>query len=242
MLTSDVRTAVAAVMPHAGYTYSGPVAAHGYYQLSLQPDPDTVVLIGPNHTGVGAAVAMEDRGFWETPLGTVEIDAGLAQAIQAEAPLVQVDYSAHAGEHSIEVQVPFLQIIFPRFKIVPIVMLSQDLGTSREVGEGIARACKGREALVISSSDLTHYESQRSAERKDRLVLKAMETLDEDLLVNTVYRHGISMCGYGPVAASICAAKAMGASHGRILKYSTSGNVTSDFRQVVGYASVLFER
>lgn len=230
------------LVPHAGYRYSGPVAAHVYYRLSQEVPPDTVVVVGPNHTGAGTAVSIEDIGVWETPLGPIGIDEDLSGAIRDEVPLVSIDYSAHRREHSVEVQIPFLQTVYGSFQLVPIVILSQDLTTARKLGDGIAEACRDRNTLVVASSDLTHYESEATAQAKDMKALEAAKSLDEDLLISTVYRHDISMCGYGPVAAVMRAAKILGASEGEILKHATSAHATGDSSQVVGYASALFRK
>lgn len=240
---TPLRSLVALVSPHAGYMYSGPVAAHGFYFASTCGQPDSVVILGPNHTGIGSGISVVTRGAWRTPLGDMDVDPELARSIQASSQLIDIDESAHRYEHSIEVQLPFLQYVYgPRLRFVPICMMLQDLTSSRDVGEAVAKAIKGRNVLIIASTDMTHYEAQRTAEKNDQLVIDTILRLDEAALQRTVETHGISMCGYGPVSAAIVASKALGASHGERLAYQTSGDVTGDRTQVVGYCSIALTR
>jgi AmmeMemoRadiSam system protein B len=237
-----LRSLVGFVSPHAGYMYSGPVASHGFYALALDGRPDAIVIFGPNHTGQGSGISMMNEGVWRTPLGDVQVDTEIADRIMHESSLVDLDESAHMFEHSIEVQLPFLQYLYgsdaPKF--VPICFLMQDLESSQEVGQATAKALTGKNAAIIASSDMTHYEPQKSAEKKDKLALEAAEKMDETQFYTTVESHGISICGYGPIIALITAAKALGAKNAKLLKYATSGDVTGDFSAVVGYASVAF--
>lgn len=240
---SKERSTVSIVCPHAGYMYSGPVAAHGYYSISLEKKPKSIVIIGPNHTGLGSAVALMGRGAWRTPLGVVNIDEELADAIVRSSDMIDIDELAHAREHSIEVQLPFLQYIYGNdFGLVPICMGLQDLDTSREIGRAIAEAVGKKDTLIIASTDMTHYESQASAYRKDRMVIEAVIALDEEALQRNVQGQGISMCGFGPVSAAIVASKLLGAERGELLAYHTSGDVTGDHSAVVGYASLRISR
>lgn len=228
------------VSPHAGYEYSGPVAAHGYY-LASGTSVDTVVVLGPNHHGIGSGVAASESDSWETPLGSVEVDRELASGIVRLSSIVDFDDMAHWKEHSIEVQVPFLQFsMTPGFRIVPISMLMQDELTAIEVGDAIARAAQelGRRVLLVASTDLTHYEPHDEAQRKDGIAIDAMRTMDISELYRVVEGKHISMCGYGAVAAVIAAAKRMGASRVELLKYATSGDTTGDMTAVVGYGSL----
>ncbi|MBS7637214.1 AmmeMemoRadiSam system protein B [Candidatus Bathyarchaeota archaeon] len=237
------RRIVGFVCPHAGYMYSGPVAAHAYYSLASDGKPETVVLFGPNHTGYGSALAVMNEGFWRTPLGDVEVDRETANKIVEEAHIVDVDDSAHRYEHSIEVQLPFLQYLFgSAFKIVPICFLMQDLHSSREVGQAVAKGVAGKSALIIASSDMTHYEPQKVAEKKDMLALKAVEAMDEERFYSIIEENQITACGYGPIIALITAAKALGAREAKLLCYKTSGDVTGDYSAVVGYAAVQFTK
>ncbi len=236
-----LQNIVGLVCPHAGYMYSGPVAAHAYYNLAADGKPDIVVLFGPNHTGHGSALALMRDGVWRTPLGDVEIDTVAANLILKESSIIDVDDSAHAYEHSIEVQLPFLQYLYgSAFKFVPICFLMQDLQSSREVGTAVAKALADKNALVIASTDMTHYEPQKTAEQKDKAAIEAALKLDAERLYSTVEARHISMCGYGPTIAAITAAKALNAKEAELLCYKTSGDVTGDYFSVVGYASIAF--
>jgi len=238
-----LQSIVGLVSPHAGYMYSGPVAAHGYNRLAEDGKPDVVVLFGPNHTGSGSALAVMKEGFWRTPLGDVEIDTATADLILRASNIIDVDDSAHAFEHSIEVQLPFLQFLYgSAFKFVPVCFLMQDLQSSREVGSAVAKALEGKNAVVIASTDMTHYEPQRAAEKKDKAAIEAVVKLDEEGLYSTIEAYRISMCGYGPTIAAITAAKALGAKKAELLCYKTSGDVVGDYSAVVGYASLVFTR
>jgi AmmeMemoRadiSam system protein B len=237
------RRIVGLVCPHAGYMYSGPVAAHAYYNLALDGKPDIVVLFGPNHTGYGSALAVMNEGFWRTPLGDVEVDVETANNIVKESRIVDVDDSAHRYEHSIEVQLPFLQYLFgSNFKIAPICFLMQDLHSAREVGHAVAKVLHGKNAIIIASSDMSHYEPQRSAEKKDRLALQAVEAMDEEKLYSVIEDYQITACGYGPIIALTAAAKILGAKEAKLLCYKTSGDVIGDYSSVVGYAAVQFAK
>ncbi len=233
------RRILGLVSPHAGYVYSGPVAAHGFFQLASEGKPKTVVILGPNHRGVGAAVALSREDKWQTPLGELEIDSGVGGQIVSAARWAQWDDLAHSWEHSIEVQLPFLQYIYrSEFRVVPIAMLSQDLEVSQDLGKAIAIALKGKDGLIIASTDLTHYESQSVASKKDRSALEAILGLDTKKLAEVVSSHNISMCGPGPVMTMLTACKQLGANKARLLHYATSGDISGDYSQVVGYASV----
>ena len=235
------RNVLGLVCPHAGYMYSGPVAAHGYCKLATDGKPDVVVIFSPNHTGRGSALAIMNEGIWRTPLGDVEIDAPTADKILHESRIVDIDDKAHAYEHSIELQLPFLQYLYgSKFKFVPICFLMQDLESSREVGRAVAKALSGKNALVIASTDMTHYEPHESAKRKDRMAIEAATKMDEEKYYSTVESHSISTCGYGPVVAVITVAKALGGKKGQLLCYKTSGDITGDYSAVVGYASISF--
>ena len=229
---------VSAIVPHAGYVYSGPVAAHAYAALARDGVPDVVVAMGPNHTGVGSAVALMAEGAWRTPLGDVEVDKEVALRISRRSPIIDIDATAHAYEHSIEVQLPFLQFIYgSAFRLVPICLMMQDLRTAREVGEAVSSALSGMNAIVLATTDLTHYEPQRMAEQKDRLVTEAISRLDEASLQRVVESRRVSMCGLGPTSAAIVASKGLGAKRAELLCYKTSGDVTGDYTAVVGYSS-----
>jgi AmmeMemoRadiSam system protein B len=223
--------------------FSGPVAAHAYYRLALDGKPDVIVALGPNHTGYGSALAIMNEGSWRTPLGDVEVDAETASQIVREAKIIDVDEAAHRLEHSIEVQLPFLQYLYgSRFKIVPICFLMQDLSSATEVGQAIAKTIASKNAVVIASSDMTHYEPQDKAMKNDSAALRAVEAMDEAEFYSTVESQGITACGYGPIVALISAAKAWGAKEAKLLCYKTSGDVTGDYSSVVGYAAVCLSK
>jgi len=233
------RKIVALVCPHAGYMYSGPVASNGYCSLALDGKPDTLVILGPNHTGLGSGVSIMTEGSWSTPLGEARIDTELASAILKHSKLVDIDDSAHAQEHSIEVQLPFLQYVLgEKFQFVPICMMMQNLKTSVEVGEALAKALEGKNGVILASSDMTHYEPQKTAEKKDQLAINAILKLDEAELQSVVESRSISMCGYGPVTTAVKASKILGAKEAKLLSYKTSGDITGDYSAVVGYASI----
>jgi len=236
------RKIVAMVCPHAGYMYSGPVAAHAYARLALDGKPDRIVILGPNHTGYGSGISVMKDGVWEMPMGGVDIDSELAERIVRSSRIIDVDEQGHRYEHSIEVQLPFLQYLYGSgLRFVPVCMMMQDLETSREVGDAIAAALVDK-GLIIASTDLTHYEPQKSAEKKDMMVIDAITGLDEARLQTVVEAQAVSMCGYGPVMAAVVAAKKLGATKAELLKYATSGDVSGDTSQVVGYASVVLTR
>ena len=240
---SGPRKLIGLICPHAGYAYSGPVAANAYYKLAQDGKPDTVVILGPNHTGYGSAIALMNDGFWRTPFGDVEIDGETADQIVSETRLVDTDDSAHRFEHSIEVQLPFLQYLYDsEFKFVPICFLMQDLQSAIEVGKALIEVLATKNAVVIASSDLTHYEPQVDAERKDMAALKAVQALDEKLLFSTIEEQNISACGYGPITALITFAKGMGVKDAKLLSHRTSGDIINDYSSVVGYAAVSFQK
>lgn len=231
------------IVPHAGYKYSGPVAAHSYYQLASAGIFESVIILGPNHTGLGSGVSTMTEGEWSTPLGDVPIDAALAREIVDSSDLVDVEDEAHRNEHSIEVQLPFLQFIYPRrFKFVPICMMLQDLRTSIEVGEAVAKAAEKHGAAVLASSDWTHYAPQEEALSKDKQALEAALQMNEKRFQEIIEERAVSACGYGPVTAMIHAAKIRGAGSGKLLSYQTSGDITGDKSAVVGYAAASFEK
>ncbi len=231
--------AVGAVSPHAGYMYSGRAAGGLFAAIEVPP---TVVILGPNHRGVGARYGVYDEGAWRTPMGDTAVDEELAAAILKEAEFLQADTASHLYEHSIEVQVPFLMYRRADVAIVPVSIGEHDFERLERLGSAIAAACASldREVLVLASSDMTHYESAESAERKDRMAIERMQALDEEGLWQVVRSHRISMCGVAPAVAAIVAARRMGARDGRLISYMTSAEATGDDREVVGYASLAF--
>jgi hypothetical protein len=234
--------AIAVVLPHAGYMYSGGVAAQTVSRLNIK---DKIILLGPNHTGYGPAFSIMSEGVWQTPLGEVKIDSTLAQKILSQAKYLEEDDLAHIHEHSLEVELPFLQYFKSDFEIVPIVVLSDDLATLKEIGSQIAGAVKDLNSkdavMLLASSDFTHYEPQAQAAKKDKAAIQAIIELDEDKLMSAVRRLSISMCGYAPVIVMLSAAKTLGAKTGQLIAYQTSGDVTGDKSSVVGYAGILIQ-
>ena len=239
---SPDRKIVSVVCPHAGYVYSGPTAAHSYHHLASEAKPDSIVVLGPNHTGLGGPVSLWGTGAWETPLGKAPINEELAGAILEASDIIDVDETAHLREHSIEVQLPFLQYIYSEVRFVPICMGYQDLETSRKVGRAIAEASSGKDVLILASTDLTHMESKSSAAAKDSGVIDRIASMDEASLQQWVRSQRVSMCGYGPVSAALVASKLLGASKAEILSYTTSGDITGDASAVVGYAAAKITR
>jgi AmmeMemoRadiSam system protein B len=239
-LTADQEPeeVLAVVAPHAGYIYSGSVAGQVMARVVV---PDTVVLLGPNHTGLGADQAIMSSGEWLTPLGEVPLDTDLARAIMDRAPALTEDARAHAREHSLEVQVPFLLRRNPNLSLVPICQSYTDFETCRDIGLGIAAAIKdsGRKVLIVASSDMTHFESAESARQKDELAIARILDLDPEGLLATVRGYRITMCGVIPASTALVAAKELGATRARLIGYANSGDVNRDFSSVVGYAGIV---
>lgn len=240
--TSQGGRLIALLSPHAGYVYSGPVASHGYLLLSERQRPQTVIVIGPNHTGIGMDVSLYPEGKWLTPFGAIDIDIELTYSLVRRSTLFTIDESSHANEHSVEVQLPFLQYVLDSFKLVPICMMDQSKETSLEVGNVLAEAMAGRDTLLIASSDLTHYEPAESARKKDEGVLSAVTALDIDKLYSTLESTDSTACGYGPMAVAMLVAQKLGSKKGFLLKYANSGDIIGDNRSVVGYSAVSFEK
>ncbi len=228
------------ISPHAGYIYSGAVAGATISRIKFK---DTFIIMGPNHTGRGRPFSIMTEGSWQTPLGEVEIDSEMAKKILANSRYLEEDYSAHLGEHSIEVQLPFLQYFNTEFKLVPIVLAYAGGAIYKEIGKALARAVKesGGKAVIIASSDMTHYEPQASAQKKDNQAIEAVLALDEDELLRRVDKFDITMCGFAPAVSLIVAAKELGAKGAELVKYQTSGDTTGDYSSVVGYAGIIIK-
>jgi len=240
--TTRPRKIVGLICPHAGYMYSGPVAATAFYNLAQDGKPDTVVLLGPNHTGYGSALSVMREGAWQTPLGNIEIDTKLTDNIIQETRILDIDDVAHRYEHSLEVQLPFLQFIYGNsFKIVPICFLMQDYDSAVEIGRALIEALDATNTVVIASSDMTHYESAKSAFAKDQAALKEVVALNARGFYDTVEAKNITACGYAPITVLITYAVGIGAK-AELLAYHTSGDVTGDHSSVVGYAAASFKK
>ena len=230
------------VVPHAGYAYSGPVAAYAYAALAADGAPDLAVLVGPNHYGLGPAVSVSLAEGWQTPLGVVACDRAVVEAIVACLPGPATGELAHEREHSLEVQLPFLQYLYgDALSLVAIAVGHLALEEAEGLGRAIATALAGRNAVVIASSDLSHYESQRTAQTKDRRALDAILAGDDARLLQLAATE-MSLCGAGPVVAALTATRQLGAEGRQLLKYATSGDVAGDMRQVVGYAALSLGR
>ncbi len=234
----DVR---GAIVPHAGYLYSGVTAAFVFTRIRI---PRVVVVLAPNHTGVCDApggVSLWEAGAFETPLGAVPVDDRFGAALVKACPLVSPDHAAHRDEHAIEVELPFLQTLRPDVRIVPLLLAWDDWPEARTLGEALAATVRGwpEPVLLLASSDLNHYESAAISEIKDAQALAAIQTLDGAELLARCRRERISMCGRGPAASVLAAARALGATHAEVVDYRHSGWVTGDEGRVVGYGGVL---
>ncbi|MFH1190876.1 MAG: AmmeMemoRadiSam system protein B [Candidatus Omnitrophota bacterium] len=227
------------ILPHAGYIYSGKVAVCTVSQVKVK---DTVVLLGPNHTGRGANFSIMPRGAWQTPLGDVEINRQLAGLFLEKSAYLEADSLAHVDEHSLEVELPILQYFRNDFKIVPIAVKSLDLDELNAVGQELTAVIMENDfrssVMLVASSDLTHYQPQESARVKDALAIQAILDLDGQKLKSQVQEADISMCGFAPIVILIKVAKLLGAKKGQLIKYQTSGDVSGDKSSVVGYAGI----
>ena len=253
------RRIIGGVAPHAGLVYSGPIAAHTYYHLAKDGQPETFVILGVSHGGNPGFATMFDA-VWRMPMGDVNVDSELAKAIVRLSEFVDINPEAHEGEHSIEIQLPFLQYVYDgRFRIVPITVGYGDYEMCENVGTAIAEAVEeqGRDVVVLGSTDFTHYGAlygytpvgTRPFEsvlkwvyQTDRSLIDAIISLDAESLVREVRENNYTMCGYLPVATMLVAAKKMGASRGVLLKYATSYDVQGSTDVIVGYASIIIEK
>jgi len=228
------------ICPHAGYMYSGPIATNSFYHISSQK-PELVIIIGPNHWGIGCNVAVMKEGQWQTPLGSVEVDTDSAIKLNEISKMTELDFFSHTKDHSLEVQVPMLQEIYShKFKILPIILIDQGCKTARELGKALAKIAKIKKTVIIGSSDFTHYEENSYAYKQDKLLIEPILELDVERFYSILQENQISACGYGAIASTMVACKELGASKGTLLKYATSGDVVGDKSSVVGYASIAF--
>lgn len=229
---------ILAMVPHAGYVFSGPVAGQTLGRADLH---DTILLLGPNHTGRGAPFSVWPRGDWEVPLGICKFDPDLAKALLGSDNRLTSDADAHVYEHSLEVVIPFLMITNPKVKIVPIAVSERRFDVLSDVGKSMARVLKEHKTpvSVVVSSDMSHYVPHEAAKQMDSLALDEIVRLDPAGLFEVVRRKGISMCGVHPMVVGLTIAVEMGAQKAEVVSYSTSGPVSGDYGQVVGYAGVL---
>ena len=235
--TPQIRAPIACVSPHAGYMYSGAIAGAVYARLEL---PDRFLVLCPNHTGRGAPLAIMPEGKWQMPLGDVPIDEKLARALMKRCHLLSEDSQAHRDEHSLEVQLPFLQQLRPGFQFVPIAVGTDAYEAMEMLGNAMAEVIQswGPPVLIVASSDMNHFENDERTRLKDRLAIDKVLALDPRGLYDTVRREHISMCGYCPTVAALVAARKLGASQAELVRYGTSAEASGDFDRVVGYAGM----
>ncbi|MEK6645925.1 MAG: AmmeMemoRadiSam system protein B [Candidatus Firestonebacteria bacterium] len=226
-----------ALIPHAGYIYSGKVAGAVYSKIKF---PELFIILCPNHTGLGEKCSIMAEGIWQTPFGEVHIAQSIANEILNESAYLSDNVQAHLHEHAIEVQLPFIQYFKKPFNIIPICLAIDDIKALSDIGQAIATAVKhsNKKTVIISSSDMTHYEPQEIAKEKDKTAIDAILALDEKLLLAKIDELKISMCGYIPTAVMIIACKLLGATSAELVKYATSGDISSDYGSVVGYAGI----
>jgi AmmeMemoRadiSam system protein B len=220
------------VAPHAGYIYSGEVAARAYAAINAADFSGTFVVIGPSHRGFMTAVSSVS---WETPLGIIDTDTEFVESLDIEQ-----DEFSHADEHSLEVQMPFIKFRFPRARIAPVMMGEQDGQSATALAKKILSAVKGtkRDVRIVASSDFSHYVPESRAKENDLYAIEPLENLDTDEFYRRIEQRNVSACGYGPIAAMVIACHAMGAAKGKLIRYTTSGEITGDHREVVGYAAI----
>ena len=230
--------ALGCIAPHAGYMYSGHVAGAVFARVEV---PKRCIVLCPNHTGVGRALAIMSEGAWQTPLGDVPIDGGLAGALKERFPAVQEDSSAHRAEHAAEVELPFLLSLQPELCFVPIAVATRQYETLEQLGTALADVIRAQNdpILIVASSDMNHYESDAVTRVKDHRAIERILTLDPRGLFDVISQQNISMCGFGPAVAMLTAARQLGAKSTELVKYATSGDVSGDRNMVVGYAGVV---
>lgn len=238
--SGDRQDARAVVVPHAGYKYSGAVAGEVYGRIDI---PDRVIILSPNHTGEGAPYSLMPEGSWLTPFGPAKIDSELALRFQAHCPLLRTDAAAHRNEHSLEVQIPFLQRLKKAFSFVPLTLSYIPFEKCVEVGLSLAKTIREtpEPVLIVASSDMNHYEDQATTEAKDLLAIRRIEALDPKGLYETVRQYQISMCGIIPTTVALVAARELGAKKAKLVRHATSGDVTGDHKAVVGYAGIIID-
>lgn len=232
------KHALGCIAPHAGYMYSGHVAGAVFARIEI---PSRCIVMCPNHTGMGRALAIMSEGAWETPLGAISIDTDLAGALKQRFAALQEDPAAHRAEHAAEVELPFLQLLQPNLKFVPIALGTGQFDALEQLGHALADvvAAQKDHILIVASSDMNHYESDVVTRVKDHRALERILSLDPRGLYEVVTQQDISMCGFGPAVAMLTAARQFGAKSAELVKYATSGDVSGDREMVVGYAGVV---
>jgi MEMO1 family protein len=227
----------AVVVPHAGYIYSGAVAGEVFSSVRI---PDRVILLGPNHTGRGAALALAPAGEWQMPLGAAPVDAEMNRDLKVECPELQEDATAHRSEHSLEVQIPFIQMLNPDFRFCAICIRTIDFSILEALGQAMAKVIRARKGpvLLVASSDMTHYESKGDAAKQDQYAIDHILAVDPVGLYQTVLDKDITMCGFAPTVAVLTACRDLGACKGQLIRYTNSGETSGDFDRVVAYAGM----
>ena len=230
--------AIGCIVPHAGYIYSGQVAGAVFSRLQI---PSSCIVLCPNHTGLGHPLAIMKEGAWRTPLGEISIDSELAEKLVQAFPALVEDSAAHRSEHAIEVELPFLQLVKPGVKFVPIAVGTGNLMLLEHLGEAMATVVRDCDAsvLMIASSDMNHYEDDATTRVKDNKAIDQILALSARGLHETVMNESISMCGFGPAVAMLTAAKRLGATKAELVQYATSGDASGDRETVVGYAGII---
>ncbi len=224
------------ISPHAGYIYSGSCAGKGFGFIHI---PDRVIILGVNHRGEGYPMAIDGYDKWSTPLGDIEVDDELRKKLSENSEVFGIDSIPSADEHSLEVQVPFIQVLNPKAKILPVTIGTINREMMKRGGEelGALISSSKNDILMVASTDMSHYISSEDAKELDSLAIDAIKTMDPDKLYETVYSNRISMCGVGPTYIMMTAAGKLGADRGEVVEYTNSGETSGDFEHVVGYLS-----
>ena len=228
------------ICPHAGYVYSGPTACHSYKSIESQ-NPELVIIIGPNHFGIGRDVATMVDAQWKTPLGMVQVDSELAKKVSKISKFIKIDEYSHSQDHSLEVQIPMLQEILSNdFQIIPIILRMQHMDVAIDVGNAVSEIAKRKNTIIVASSDFTHYEENSFAHQQDRALLEPILEMDVERFYQVLREKRVTACGYGAMASVMIACKNLGATKGELLSYATSGDISGDTESVVGYCAIKF--
>ena len=228
------------VCPHAGYVYSGPTACHSYKSISSQ-NPELVIIIGPNHFGIGKNAATMIDAKWQTPLGMVQVDSESAQEVVEKSEIIEIDNYSHSQDHSLEVQIPMLQSMLSKeFQILPIILLAQNIETAKDVGYAVSEIAKKKNSIIVASSDFTHYEENSFAHLQDKALIEPILEMDVERFYRVLKEKRVTACGFGAIASTMIACKNLGATKGELLSYATSGDVSGDTESVVGYGAIKF--
>ena len=228
------------ICPHAGYVYSGPTACHSYKSIAFQ-NPELAIIIGPNHFGVGRDAATMMNAQWQTPLGMVQVDSESAKQVAEISKVIEIDELSHSQDHSLEVQVPMLQEILSNdFQILPIILRLQDMETAIDVGNAVTEIARKKNAIIIASSDFTHYEENSFAHQQDKALIEPILDMDVERFYHVLKEKKVTACGYGAIASAMIACKNLGATKGKLLSYVTSGDVSGNTESVVGYGAIVF--